>query len=55
MLPICNRAGKKEGNRKGYHFSETIEFSSGETPIQVEGKVKFGEEYETVRFKGIRE
>lgn len=55
MPPICNRVDKKKGNRKGYHLSSTIEFSSGEIPIQVERKVKLREEYETVRFKGIRE
>lgn len=52
---MCSTAGKKKGNRKGYPLSWTIEFCSGETPIQVERKVKFGEEYETVQFKEIRE
>lgn len=50
MPLICNRVGKKKRNRKGYHLSWTTEFSSGEIPIQVERKVKFGEEYVTVRF-----
>jgi len=55
MPSICNRAGKRKGNRKGYHLSWTTEFSTGEIPIQVERKVKSGEEYETIRLQRIRE
>ena len=55
MPSIYNRAGKRKGNRKGYHLSWTTEFSSGEIPVQVERKVKSVEEYETIRFQGIRE
>ena len=51
---MYDRAGKKKGNRKSYPLSWTIEFCSGGTPMQVERKVKFGEEYETVQFKEIR-
>lgn len=55
MPSIYNRAGKRKGNRKGYHLSWTTEFSSGEIPVQVERKVKSVEEYEIIRFQGIRE
>lgn len=48
------------GQARGKEIGKVIiwvgqEFSSGEIPIQVERKVRSGEEYETIRFQGIME